>query len=261
MYISYKKIIDELDINKGDNLFISSDITNLMLSCQMNDEVFDGDLFIQSITDKLGSEGTLVFPTFNWGFCKGKCFDYHKTKSKVGVLTNIALKHPGFKRTKHPIYSFAVWGKYKNTLCNLNNISSFGADSPFGFFYDNHYKNLLIDVDYLYSTTFCHYCEEKIGVSYRFLKDFTADYIDENDVNDKRTYSMYVRRLDIKVENGGLPGHDIHDAYLRNNAVKDYIINDILFRILDMRVACDLVEFDIKNNKSRSIATYDGQED
>jgi hypothetical protein len=72
---------------------------------------------------------------------------------------------------------------------------------------------------------------------------------------------MYVRRLEINVKNVHHPGHDIHDAYLRNNAVKDHMVNDILFRILDMYKACELVELDIKNNKSRSIATYDGQED
>jgi len=260
-YVSYERIIDELDINKGDNLFVSSDITNLMLSCHMNNETFDGNSFIQSITDKLGSEGTLVFPTFNWGFCKGVCFDYHKTKSKVGVLTNIALKHHGFKRTKHPIYSFAVWGRLQTAFCNLNNISSFGTDSPFSYFYDNYFKNLFIDIYYAYSTTFTHHCEEKVGVSYRFLKSFTADYVDESGVKNERTYSMYVRRLDLNVENQARPGHDIHDAYLRNNAVQDFIVNDILFRVLDMRKAYKLVEFDIKNNKSRSIATYDGQDD
>ena len=256
-YTSYRKIINELDIEKGDNLFISSDIVSLMLSCQMNNEVFDGNLFIRSITDKLGNEGTLVFPTYNWGFCKGMCYDYHKTKSKVGALTNIALKHPGFKRTKHPIYSFAVWGRHQAILCGFNNTSSFGADSPFAFFYNNHFKNLFIDVDYLYSSTFIHYCEEKIGVSYRFLKEFTSDYINENGIKNEKTYSMYVRRLDIRVENA----NNLHNAYLRNNAVKDYIINDILFRVLDMHKAYDLVDLDIKNNKSRSIAVYDGQED
>ena len=44
-------------------------------------------------------------------FCEGKDFDYKKTQSKCGLLSNIALKRDDFLRTKNPIYSFAVTGK------------------------------------------------------------------------------------------------------------------------------------------------------
>ena len=66
-----------------------------------------------------------------------KIFDYKKTPSNCGSLSNIALQRSDFKRTKHPIHSFAVFGKHKNYLCNLENKSSWGEDSPFKFLYKN----------------------------------------------------------------------------------------------------------------------------
>lgn len=255
-YINYQQIINHLNINAGDKLFVSSDIKALMFSCYQNGEAFDGNLFIESIIDKLGDNGTLVFPTYNWDFCKGVAFDYYKTKSQVGALTNVALKRTDFKRTNHPIYSFAVWGKDKAYLCSMNNISSFGGDSPFAYFYNNYFKNLFIAVDYHSSMTFAHHCEEKVGVPYRFLKDFTSHYIDDHGTKNERTYSMYVRPLDKKVEPLGNPMHEI---FLQNNVVKTYEINEILYNLLDMRGAYDLVECDIIHNKSRNIAIYEGQ--
>ncbi|MCL1874652.1 MAG: AAC(3) family N-acetyltransferase [Synergistaceae bacterium] len=257
-YTSYLNIADNIGIVKNDRIFVSSDAVRLSFLCYSHGEVFNANQFIDSIIKVIGDNGTLVFPTFNWGFCRGDAFDYCKTASKAGSLTNTALKRKDFKRTKHPIYSFAVWGNDTEALCSLNNKSSFGDDSPFAFFYKHGYKNLFIDVDYKNSATFVHYCEEKAGVSYRFLKDFSANYVDENGVCELRTYSMYVRPLDTEVT---VTINPMHEVFLANNAVQEFTVNNIPFSLLDMRKAYDLVDLDIINNKSRNIATYDGQED
>ena len=107
---NFKDIISYIDIQKGDILCISSDITKLLAKCRENKEVFNPNLFIDIIKEKIGSKGTILFPTFNWDFCKGKKFDYYKTPSQVGALGNVALKRKDFRRTRHPVYSFAVSG-------------------------------------------------------------------------------------------------------------------------------------------------------
>ena len=121
-----EEIIEAFEIKKGDVVFISSDILRMLcLGIELNCPV-DLNHFIDLLTDKIGPTGTLLFPTYNWDFCKGKTFDYYKTPSKTGSLGNVALKHAGFKRTRHPIYSFAVWGKDQDYLCSLKNVHSFG---------------------------------------------------------------------------------------------------------------------------------------
>ena len=64
-YIPYEKIVDRLDIQQGDIIFISSDIKGLVWECREHGEKFDANIFIDSILNRIGGEGTLIFPTYN----------------------------------------------------------------------------------------------------------------------------------------------------------------------------------------------------
>lgn len=249
----YNSYLDDFDIGKGDVLFISSDISKIAYHFMINSLTFNPNMFIDCLIDKIGENGTLVFPTYNWDFCKGITFEYNKTKSKVGALTNIALQRKDFKRTKHPIYSFVAWGKDQDLLCSMGNKSSFGSDSPFAYFYDVNAKNLFIDVDYNHSMTFVHYLEEKNNVKYRFSKNFKAGCIDEFSKFSTRTYSMFVRPIDGTVETMVEPMNEI---FVREQIVQEMIINESRLRVLDMKKAYDLVESDIINNNSKNLVQY-----
>ncbi|MEO1923861.1 MAG: AAC(3) family N-acetyltransferase, partial [Nautiliaceae bacterium] len=185
-------------IKKGDIVLIHSDIRKYLWLFRDNFENFDEGLshFINTLKNLVGEEGTILFPTFNWDFCKGKPFDYRNSPSQVGTLSNFALKQEDFKRTKHPIYSFAVWGKYQKELYNLDNFSSFGIDSPFGFLYKNNGKIILFDVDYQRSFTYVHFVEQQLNVDYRYEKIFKAPYIDSNGNCEIKEYSMFVRDIE-----------------------------------------------------------------
>lgn len=258
-YISYKEIVKYLNIKNGDRILISSDITNLVITSQENNEKFEINEFINSIIDAIGENGTLVFPTYNWGFCKGKTFDYYKTRSKTGILGTTALKRTDFKRSNHPIYSFAVWGKDKDIICNINNISSFGSDSPFGYFYNNNFKNLILDVDYSSCFTFVHFVEAQVGnLPYRYDKIFTAKYTDEFGETTMREYSMYVRDLDLNVRGDCNPLGKILEE---NGIAIPEVINGIRYVMVDLYNAYPIIKDDIVSNRSRNICTYIGQED
>jgi len=248
-------MFSDLPIKNGDVIFVSSDITRIALDCARRSVPFSADLLIDELIAILGDNGTLMFPTFNWGFCKGETFDYYNTVSKVGTLTNVALKRADFRRTRHPIYSFAVFGKHKDLLYSMNNVSSFGIDSPFAFICDYGAKNLMIDIDYQKSATYVHYVEEKNGVEYRYMKNFSAGYIDSEGVYSNRTYSMYVRYLDKEVN---VTINPMHEVYVANGAVVESECNGRIIRLVDMRTAYDLVEQDIINNSCRRIAKYWG---
>ena len=113
-----------LKIEKGDVVLLTSDITDLFLQCQDNGEILDVNILLDHFKEAVGEEGTLLIPTYNWGFCQGKPFDYKKTPSKTGAIGNAALRRKDFIRTKHPIYSFAVWGKDADKLVAMDNIES-----------------------------------------------------------------------------------------------------------------------------------------
>ena len=118
---------------KKNFIFLVSDITKLMFYFKKKNISFDINCFLDTILEVIGTDGTLVLPTYNWDFCKGKDFCYHKTLSLSGSLGNFALKRHDFLRTQNPIYSFAVAGKDKDKLFNFKHKSCFGLDSPFGY--------------------------------------------------------------------------------------------------------------------------------
>lgn len=259
-YIKLRDLAKHFGFKKGDYVYVTSDVKSLLYDLMQHEDETDLNVLIDSIIDIIGEEGSLVFPTFNWSFCGGETFDYYKTPCKTGSLGKIALKRGDFKRTKHPIYSFAVWGKYQKEMCDMENKSSFGNDSPFAFMVENGYKNLFIDKDLENSFVFVHYVEQSVGNlyhHYRYLKDFTADYIDENGALSRRTYSMNVRDLDMDVTN---VIYAFEDEFIEKDIMTRFYLNDIEYKVIDLKLAYPIMAEDVRHNRSRRICSYIGQE-
>ncbi len=257
-YIILRKIPEYFGINKGDSVWLSSDATSLIYTSLENGDTGDMNDLIDGIIDIIGPEGTLLIPTFNWDFCKGKTFDIRKTPCKTGIIGKVALKRDDFKRTQHPIYSFAVWGRDTELLCGMTNKSSFGADSPFTYCRDNNTKNVFIDVECQHSYTFVHYVEEQAGISYRYLKDFTAGYIDYDGAETTRTYSMNVRDLEKDLFITIFP---FEEDFRKAGASRRYEVDGIPMKTIEMGKTYDIIFDDVINNRSRKICTYKGQDD
>ena len=168
--------VEKIPIKNGDVVLFSSDSLRLNVYMKKNNEELDFHKLLDLLIEKIGVNGTLLLPTYNWDFCRGETFDYLNTPSKTGAISQAALSHPAFKRTKHPLYSWAVTGKDKEYLCSLNNNDSFGKDSPFNYLYERKAKNVILDVTMQNCFTYVHYVEECIGVPYRYLKKFTGIY-------------------------------------------------------------------------------------
>ncbi len=257
-YVRLKEIPDHFGLNRGDTVWISSDVKELIYSCMEHDDDTDMNVLIDRIQEIITPSGTLLIPTFNWDFCKGIAYDIKKTPCRTGVIGKCALKRDDFKRTKHPIYSFAVWGAGTEELVSMNNKSSFGADSPFSYCKDHDAKNIFIDVECQHSFTFVHYVEEQIGVKYRYLKDFTADYRDEDGSVSQRTYSMNVRDLDLDIFVTIFP---FEEDFKKAGASKRFTVNGISMKTVDIGKVYNMIADDVKNNRSRKICTYKGQND
>lgn len=257
VYIELKDYAKYMDVQKGDIIFLSSDSRRMLCDAMRNQADSDLNLFLDGLIKKVGKEGTIILPTYNWEFCEGKGFDYNKTKSKTGILSVIALERKDFKRTKHPIYSFAVYGKYKEELCAMENIDSFGEDSPFAFLREHNVKNYVIDVTLENCFTYVHFVEEQSGiVSYRYIKNFEGDYIDEDGICTKRVYSMFVRKLDLDVQS---TVDLIEDDFIRTGIEYEIQINSSKIKCIHMGDAYDIILSDIRDNRSKKICTYKGQ--
>ena len=193
---SWNKIIKKLNIFSGDKVLVSSNTLDIILKLKKINQNFEPNDLINSLKKQIGNNGTLLFPTFNWDFCKGKVFDYHKTKSNSGYLGEVSRKREDFLRSKNPIYSFTVSGKDTELICNLDHTSCFGQDSPFAYLINNNGKNLYIGLKKIDDAfTFDHVAEETVLVEYRFFKDFNGVVINRAGEKKNKKYRMYVRDL------------------------------------------------------------------
>lgn len=141
-------------------------------------------------------DGTLIMPTFNFGFNKGEPWDVRTTPSKMGVLTELARQDPRAKRVFHPFYSFAVLGKHAEMLGGLRYKSAYERNSVFGKLRDLDGKIMVIGLSYTNSMTFFHHIEQMEGVDYRFLKQFTGEVTDADGHTYTDTFEMLVRDID-----------------------------------------------------------------
>jgi aminoglycoside 3-N-acetyltransferase len=154
---------------------------------------------IDALLEVLGEEGTLLMPTFNFDFCKGADWDVRETPSQMGFMTNLVRTDPRAKRVFHPIYSFAVIGKYAEDFGNLRYKSSYAKISAFGKLRELDGKIMVVGLSYNDSMTFFHHIEEMEGVDYRYLKDFTGQITDWDGNTTEDTYQMLVRDIDMGV--------------------------------------------------------------
>lgn len=184
-------------IRRGDCIYIVSDMLELVKLYRRQGARFSSAELIEYLQQAVGEEGTLLFPTFNWDFCKGVGYDYYKTPVRTGALSKAALGRADFDRTAHPLYSFAVWGAGRKELLENASVDSFGPGTVFEKLYDWNARILVIGLPALSGVSYIHHVEQTVGVPYRYSKDFTGDYTDENGTCTRRTYRMYVRDLDM----------------------------------------------------------------
>ena len=177
-----------LGVSHGDLLLIHSDIRLL----GMVENGLAG--ILTALRTAVGDEGTLVMPTFTFSFCRGEVFDVQRTPSGTGVLTEALRTKPDAFRSVHANHSFAAIGLRAREVLTMTDKSSFGPGSVFRNFLRKKAKILLIGT---FVNSFVHFVEQKVGVEYRYNKDFHGIVCDKGREYED-TFTMYVRRQDLE---------------------------------------------------------------
>jgi hypothetical protein len=246
----WKSTLQRIGIERGDMVYVASDATYLLAAARKRwgtQEPFDREEFLHSFVDDLqnavGDAGTLLFPVFTWRFCRGEAFDQRKTTGEVGALNNWVLANRrDFRRTRHPMYSFMVWGRGAEELLALDNVDAWDEKSPFAYLHTHGGKMLLVNVSLQRAFTFMHYVERSIKVPYRYLKSFRGNYTDENGCTEERSYVLYVRDLAIISE------EKLSDAMLEGpGAMVSGEWSGGILKSIDLSHAYDIVKDDLLN--------------
>lgn len=187
-------------IESGDMVLIHSSIKRTLKHFKTNGlSITPLDIF-HSFSEMVGSNGTLLFPLFNFQeFTEKAFFDFSNTPSQMGALTELVRNLPKSVRTGHPIYSFAVIGAKSYLFKDLDNKSAYGLDSPFSILDEHDGKIAILDLDDQHSMTFYHYVEEIKKVKYRYMKEFSGTYIDKEGNAKNKIYTMFVRDIENNV--------------------------------------------------------------
>lgn len=152
---------------------------------------------IKQLLEYFSGKGTIVVPTFSYSFTKKEDFYKHKTPSAIGQFSENFRKFPNIQRSNHPIFSVASFGKYAEKFTNSRIDDCFGDNTAFDILYKLNGKIVSLGCQFNKAHTFVHYVEQKFGVSYRYIKNFSGSILD---VNKKRqlTTTYNVRDLNIK---------------------------------------------------------------
>lgn len=183
-----------VDINPGDVVLVHASLLTLGRFTDTADADAAGAI-TGTIREHLGADGTLVAPTFNFGFCRGQTYDRQHTPSEgMGNLAEAIRTAPGAFHGAHPIQSIAAVGRHAADICGRDTESAYGLGGPFDRMLQLGAKLLLFGVS-LQPASLIHYAEERCAVPYRYWKSFAGPYTDAGHTEQRR-YKMFVRDMD-----------------------------------------------------------------
>ncbi|HLS31687.1 MAG TPA: AAC(3) family N-acetyltransferase [Flavobacteriaceae bacterium] len=222
---SFSKAFSKIGIEKGDVLFIHASILNFGWPTDIKLNKLPEFLY-QALLEKIGEEGTLVVPTFNFDFCNGIPFNKQESPSKnMGVFSEYIRKLRQAKRSFNPMQSVAVIGKHADYLTENDTVTAFSSGSAFDRLVGLDAKLLLLGADFIYNSVF-HWIEQKHEVPYRYWKEFTGTYTD-GDFTQEKTYQMFVRDRTLNAE---LDFQYIKQTLIKNNQLKTAKVGNGLIR-------------------------------
>lgn len=194
-YGDFIKALNHLGIKEKDILFIHSDISKFgKLACK--DKKFVLDTLLDIFKDSIGSEGTVLMPTFSYSFCNNEIFDVENTRGAVGILNEYFRKLKDTVRTNHPIFSTAISGNRKENFLDISK-DSFGENSIFDKIRKVNGKIMFFGADF-HSCTYLHYIEQMHKIPYRYMKTFKGKINNYGDIYDDEC-TFLVRYLDKNV--------------------------------------------------------------
>ena len=119
-YKNFKNSLQKININQNDLIMIHTDLSSFSKGswgekCK---------LFYKYLDKYFGKNGTILVPAFTYSFCKNQYFDNLKSKSEVGIFDEYFRNQVKVKRSYHPIFSFSLFGKIKDTFLENNSNSA-----------------------------------------------------------------------------------------------------------------------------------------
>ncbi len=193
---------------------------------------------------------TIIMPTFTFSINKNKkrTWDYNRSKSETGSLTEFFRKKISKRRTVHPIHSVSIYGPNYKDVPEHNCKSSFGSGSTWEWLANNkNVCNLSIGIGLDGGATICHYPEEKFKVNYRYYNFFEVKIVDKKNKSYRKKFSYYSRFEDRKFE-GINNWKRCENDLIKSKILKQIKIQGIIFQKMNCYNAIKFISTKLNKN-------------
>ena len=146
-----------------------------------------------SVIQAAAGKRCLLFPTFNYGFCRDGVYDVATAPVEVGVLNEYVRALNPNQRTRTPVFNYCILNNQRFSYAPVDN--PFSVESTFGEMVGNQTRIVFFGAG-IEGNTFIHHVEEVMNIGYRYLKPFPGEIIEPDGSRVKITLEYRVRPLD-----------------------------------------------------------------
>lgn len=239
-----------MGLERAQNVVLAVDLTRLAWIYRRQGASEVPRLFLDAFRTTIGSEGTILVPAFNHDLRDGERYDPGRTEPITGSLGALACRHPDFRRTRHPLHSFAVAGAGQDRFMALNDASSFSLASPFALMHDMAFTIVGVDLDFDHAFSYFHHVEEVELVRYRRWRTYRIDYGTADD-HRMEHFRLYAKRW----------GHanrlrELRPLLEKAGAFTTLDLGGSSVFLVDVVKAHPVIVADIRMNSARSIVHF-----
>lgn len=240
--IPFEELPFHLNLASNQTVFISSDLKNFARIAKKQQKSLDLDLFITNLQHVL-IDGTIIIPAYTDQLKQAETFDYHKSKPTTGALSNRVFKRKDFIRTADPLHSVFVWGNHQASIIALDDESTFGQHTVFGFMHRVNGLFLFLDVHIENSFTFIHYIEEYLNVPYRKYYPLQVNVIKDG-VTSSKTVQFHTKKAGVVTDFA-----DLNSTMIAKQLLLQYYYEQVEIKLITASDTVKLVEEKIKQKK------------
>jgi len=178
IFISKNELTDGLkrlfDNISNTPLLIHSDILKIGIVDKMKSRKDICEDYLSIIKESAGDR-PLLFPTFNYDFCRDGVYHRQESPGQVGALSEYVSRAYSARRTRTPVFNFGIFDHGSFTFDETGN--PFGPASTFAEIHEQQGVIVFLGAGFE-TSTFLHYIEESCNIGYRYLKPFRGKIID-----------------------------------------------------------------------------------
>jgi aminoglycoside 3-N-acetyltransferase len=139
-----KALLEALGIPEGGTVMLHAALFSL--------GIIEGGIsgFYNVLREHIGTDGTLIVPTFTYSFRRNEMFDIVSTPSarNIGIFSEYVRKQEDAVRSADPLFSMAAIGSQSDFLMQRTSEASFGTSSIYDRLFSNNIYFLAIGITY-----------------------------------------------------------------------------------------------------------------